>query len=313
MTWDDRVGRRVTLRDLRILLTAVEVGSVSKAATQLRVSQPAISKTITQIERTIGAPLVTRSSRGIAPTEQGRALLARSRAAFAELQAGIAAMKDLSQPELGELRIAGNQVALSGIIPTIIDRLYRRHPGIVFHVMQLQTFSDQIRVLEERQVDLVIGRVALPLAAENLLLVELFRDDFVVVAGPDHRWGRRKKIALAELVNEPWTFPPQETVTGQSMAQIFRASGLDMPQINVAASSLQLHQRLVLESGFLTFFPTSLARAIPGLCVLPVPLDLQPQSVAVMALKHRTLSPVAKLFIEEAKSAGVGLFGPVAL
>ncbi len=303
MDWEERIGRRLTLRDLRILLAAVDAGSVSKAAAAFRVSQPAISKTIAQIERAVDAQLVKRSSRGVEPTEQGRALLDRVRAAFRELQDGVNAMDVLSHPKSGELRIAANQVALSNIVPTIITRLYARHPGLVFNVLQAQTSADQIRMLEEERAELVIGRIAQPLAADNLRFVELFRDDFVVVAGPDNRWKRRKKIALSELVGELWTLPPPETVTGQSMANIFTRMGLDMPQVNVAASSLQLHQRLVLESNFLTFLPTSLARAIPGVYVLPTPLDLDPQTVGVLTLKYRTQSPLAKLFIDEAQAA----------
>jgi len=303
MDWEERVGRRLTLRDLRILLAAVELGSVSKAAAQLRVSQPAISKTITQIERAVAAQLVKRSSRGIEPTEQGRALLARSRAALGELQAGIEAMRDVAHPKSGELRIAGNQVALSGIVPSVINRLHARYPGVVYNIVPTQTHGDHIRVLEEEKAELVIGRIALPLKADHLRVAELFKEDFLVVAGPNHRWGRRKKISLAELMNEPWAFPSLETVTGQYMVQIFRENGLTLPQVNVAAASLQLHQWLVLESGFLAMFPGSLARSAHGMRVLPVPLKQEPRSIGIMTLKYRTLSPLAQLFYDEAQAA----------
>jgi DNA-binding transcriptional LysR family regulator len=284
-------------------LTAVEARSVSRAATQLLVSQPAISKTIKQIERAVGVQLVKRSSRGIEPTEQGLALLARSRAAFRELRAGIEAMGDVTHSQSGEVRIAGNQVALSGIIPTVINRLCGRHSGIEFNVIPSQTFEDQIRVLEKEKADLVVGRVALPRIADHLRVSELFRDDFLVVAGPDSRWRRRKKLTLAELVNEPWTFPSPDTVTGQYMIEIFRANGHEPPQINVIASSLQLHQRLVIESDFLTLFPSSLARSVPGMRVLPLTLKQDRRSIGILTLKYRTLSPLAKLFIDEAQAA----------
>lgn len=145
MDWEERIGRCLTLRDLRILVAAIDAGSVSRAATELRVSQPAISKTISQIERAVAAQLVKRSSRGIEPTEQGKALLERVRAAFRELQDGVEAMDFLSHPKSGELRVAGNQVALSNIVPAIITRLYSRHPGLVFNVLRAQTSTDQIR------------------------------------------------------------------------------------------------------------------------------------------------------------------------
>lgn len=300
MNWEERIGRRLTLRDVRILLTAVELGSVSKAAARLRVSQPAISKTITQMERAVEAPLVRRTTRGVEPTEQGQALVARCRAAMRELRAGVDAMDDLSRPKLGELFIAGNQVSLSGIIPIVISRLYDRHPGVVFHIVSAPTFADQVHALEDERAELVIGRLSLPRAVDRLNVVELFMDDFQVVAGQNHRLASRADVRLADLMDEPWTFPSPETITGQYMTQLFRANGFDTPRVNVIASSLQLHRRLVLESGFLALFPRSLTRSVPGMRVLPAPMKQEPRSIGVLTLRYRTLSPLAKLFIDEA-------------
>jgi DNA-binding transcriptional LysR family regulator len=303
MDWDDRIGRRLTLRDLSILLAAVEAGSVSKAATRLRVSQPAISKTIAQLERAVGARLLIRSSRGIEPTEHGHAMIARIRAAIRELHAGVDSMNDVPEALSGELRIAANQVALSGILPTIIDRLCNRHEGIVYHVVPSPTFADQARVLEDGSADLAIGRINPPDVADRLRVVELFPEKFVVVAGPRNRWTRRKKIGLAELVKEPWAFPALDTMTGQYMVEIFRANGLEIPKPNVAAYSLQLHQWLVVESNFLALFPDSLAKTAEGMRVLPVPLMQEPRSIGIMTLKYRTPGALAQLFIDEAQAA----------
>ena len=303
MEWDDRIGRRLTLRDLNILLAAVEAGSVSKAATKLRVSQPAISKTIAQLEQVVGARLLIRSSRGIEPTEHGHAMIARIRAAIRELHAGIDTMNDVAKTPSGELRIAANQVALSGVLPTIIDRLCNRHGGIVYHVVPSPTFADQVRVLEDGSADLAIGRVNLPDVADRLRVVELFQDKFVVVAGLRNRWTRRKKITLAELVKEPWAFPALDTMTRQYVVEVFRANGLEIPKPNVAAYSLQLHQWLVVESDFLALFPASLARAAEGMRVLPVPLTQEPRSIGIMTLKYRTPGALAQLFIDEAQAA----------
>jgi DNA-binding transcriptional LysR family regulator len=301
MNWEERVGRRLTLRDLRILLTTVEVGSMSKAAAILRVSQPAISKTIKQIERVVGVALVQRTSRGIEPTEHGRSLLTHSHAVFRELKAGIQAMDDLAHPKEGELRLAGNQVALAGIIATVIKRLHPRYPGVVFNVVPAYTYAEQIQLLEQERVELVLGRLALPLAADHLRVIELFQDSFVIVAGPNNPWKRRKEVELRELLNEPWAFPALDTVSGRYIEQIFRSFGLDLPRITVVGSSIQLHQRLVLENGFLTLFPHSLVASVPGMQILPVSLPAENRSIGILTLKHRTLSPLAKLFVEEAE------------
>jgi DNA-binding transcriptional LysR family regulator len=297
--WDDRIGRVLTLWDLNILLTAVEAGSMSKAAERLLVSQPAISKTISLLEREVGAQLITRSSRGIKPTEHGRALLARSRAALDELKAAVEEMDVLSDAKAGKLRIAANEVALSGVVGTVINRLHARYPGIVFEIVPAYTHVAQIHELEQGNVELVIGQVAPSDVDHHLEVSELFQEQLVVVAGSRNPWTRRSKIELAELIDEPWAFSPLNSVSGRSMEQAFRASGLGLPRIMVVSSSMQVLRRLVMNDEFLAIFPRSAAQ---GVRILPVTVKALWQPIGILTVNHRTLSPLAKLFIECAQS-----------
>ena len=299
--WDERIGRRLTLRDLSILLTAVEAGSMSKAADRLRVSQPAISKTISLLEREVGAQLVTRSSRGIEPTEHGRALLARSRAALNELRDAVEEMDILSDPKSGELRIAANEVALSGVVGTVINRLHARYPGIVFEIVPAHTRAAQIYELEQGNVDLVIGQVTPSAVDRHLEVSELFQEQLIVVAGARNPWARRGKIELAELMDEPWAFSPLNSISGRSMEQAFRASGLGLPRIMVVSSSMQMLRRLVVDNEFLALFPRSAVQSEQGVRVLPVNVKALWQPIGILTVRHRTLSPLARLFIESAR------------
>lgn len=298
MDWDKRIGRRLTLWDLSILLTAVEAGSMSRAAERLRVSQPAISKTISLLEREVGARLVMRNSRGIEVTEHGRALLARSRAALEELQQAVKEMEILSDLKAGELRIAANEVALSGVVGTVINKLYASHPGIVFEIVPAYTQAAQIHELEQGNVELVVGQMPQPDVYRHLEASKLFQEELVVVAGQRNPWAQRRKVELAELLNEPWAFSPLNSVSGQSMEQAFRSSGLELPKIMVVTSSMQLLRRLVMENEFLALFPRSAVQLSQGVRVLPVTVRALWQPIGIMTVKHRTLSPLAKLFIE---------------
>ena len=89
MKWDDRIGRRVKLHDLHILMTVAELGSMGKAAERLAVSQPSVSKSISDLEYVVGVRLLDRTSRGVETTAYGRALLRRGMGAFDELRQGI--------------------------------------------------------------------------------------------------------------------------------------------------------------------------------------------------------------------------------
>ena len=181
--WDERIGRRLTLWDLSILSMAADAGSMSKAAERLRVSQPAISKTISLLEREVGAELITRSPRGIKPTAHGRALLARSCAALDELKDAVAEMQVFSDAKAGKLRIAANEVALSGVVGTVINRLHARYPDIVFEIVPAYTHTAQIHELEQGNVELVISQIAPSDVERHLDVSELFQEPLAVVAG----------------------------------------------------------------------------------------------------------------------------------
>src|ERR1700738_5322482 len=102
--WTDRVGRRVTLRDLHIALAVAEAGSMTRAAEELAVSYPVVSKTISGLEHTLGVKLFDRSISGVEPTHYGRALLKSGVAVFDEMRKGLQQIEFIKQPAAGELR-----------------------------------------------------------------------------------------------------------------------------------------------------------------------------------------------------------------
>lgn len=300
MDWHERIGRRLQLWDLSILLTAIEAGSMSKAAQRLRVSQPAISKTIALLEREAGCKLVQRSSRGIEPTEDGRAMIARAQAALRELGDACDDVAGLADPKTGQLRLAANAVALSSLVGPVINRLHALYPAISFEIVPAYTQIAQLHELRQGRVDLVVGQAAHPTDARDIETTPLFQEQLVVGAGADNPWSRRAALSLADLMNEPWAFPPLDSVSGRTMEEAFRAEGLGLPRIAVIASSLQLIRRLVLENETLALFPGSVAQSTPGIRILPVTLKSPWQPIGVLTLRGRTASPLARLFIDAA-------------
>src|SRR5882672_3877889 len=117
MKWSDRVGRRVKLRDLHILLTVAEAGSMTKAAEELAVSYPVVSKTISELEHTLGVKLFDRSSSGVEPTHYGRALLKSGVAVFDEMRKGLQQIEFIKQPGAGDLRIGSSVMMDGGLLP----------------------------------------------------------------------------------------------------------------------------------------------------------------------------------------------------
>src|ERR1700736_3990987 len=105
MQLSDRIGRRMKLQDLHVLMTVVQAGSMGKAAERLNTAQPAISRAIAELEHTLGVRLLDRHRQGVEPTEYGRALLNCGAAVFDELRQGVKNIEFLTDPTAGQVRI----------------------------------------------------------------------------------------------------------------------------------------------------------------------------------------------------------------
>ena len=200
----------------------------------------------------IGVRLLDRNRQGVEPTEYGRALLDCGVAVFDDLRQGVKNIEFLADPTAGEVRIGSNPFLAASFVSAVVDRLSRRYPRIVFHLVtgHAETLH---RELSERNVDLLIARRFGPIADERLDFEFLFDDSYVVVAGAQNPWVRRRRIELAELVNESWVLPPPESVIGSVVMEAFRASGLDYPRATVVTDSSEVRISLLATGRFSRF------------------------------------------------------------
>jgi DNA-binding transcriptional LysR family regulator len=299
MPWDERTKRRLKLRNLDVLMTVAETGSMGKAASRLNASQPAISKAIAELESAVGVRLVERSRRGVEPTPFGRALLKRGVAVFDELRQGIEDIAYLSDPAAGEVRLAATDRVAAAIVAPAIGHLSAQHPRMRFHVIT----GDSAQLLTElnaRNVEFVIHRL-LTSASDDQNDEILFRDELIVVTGAKNPILSRRRIALADLMEEPWVLVPTNSYASSWHTDVFRADGLPPPRLTVEASSFTLRNELLTTQRFITIttrFSLLLPRPRQDLKQLPVRLNAAPQAVGIVTLKKRSLSTAAQLFIE---------------
>jgi DNA-binding transcriptional LysR family regulator len=310
--WTERIGRRLKLRDLHILIEVTQLGSMAKAAARLAISQPAVSKSIADIERTVGLRLLDRTPFGVEPTMYGVALVRRAAVIFDELKQGVDELGFLADPYSGELRIGTSESMAAGFLTTVIDRFSSQYPRIVVKAAQVVVAPLEFRELRERSVDLLLGRIPTPLCEEDLHAEVLFDDRIHIVVGLQSRWARRRKIALAELIGEPWALPAPDSLAGSMIAAAFSACDLNMPRATVVTSSIHLLGAGLPATGrFLTVLPASVLRFGAkqlALKILPIELPIAPRPVGIIWLKNRMLNPVAQLFIDCAR----GLAPPMA-
>jgi DNA-binding transcriptional LysR family regulator len=309
-SWVDRIGRRVKLRDLHILMAVVQWGSMVKAAKHLGISTPVVSKTITDIEHTLGVPLLDRHPHGIEPTPYGCALIRRSVAVFDELRQSICDIESLADPTTGEVRIGSTEPLAAGIVPAIIERLNRRYPRILFEVVQAD-FAASLGDLRARQIDLMVGRPAGAISENDLDCQVLFDDQrLFVVAGRQHRLARRGKVALSEVIDEPWCLPPVGSIPRLAIIAAFRAAGLAAPRGPVSTAALQLQSYLLASGRFLSSMPESMIRFAPKNLSIKVLVEIpavQFSPVLLITIKNRTPNPAARLVIDCAREVAKSL------
>jgi DNA-binding transcriptional LysR family regulator len=305
----DVIGHRLKLQHLHVALAVAQRGSMGKAAKQLAVSQPVVSKVIADLEHLLGVRLFDRSPQGVEPTLYCRALLKRSVAIFDDVRTSIEEIRFLADSTAGELRIGSTEPLLAGLVTATMERLWQRYPRIVLRALQADAATLLNRDLPERRIELaVIPVITLPLRAD-LDATLLYRDSWNVVVGTGSPWTRRKKIDLAELSDEFWCAPPLETSIGSLLIDAFRAKGLEPPRLTVSSvMSPPIVARLLENDRFIAVMTDSLLNFFYAnrLSIKRLPVELQSPSfsVAVVSLKGRTVSPVAQLFTEQAQRIG---------
>jgi DNA-binding transcriptional LysR family regulator len=299
MDRERRIGRRLKLRHMEILLAVVETGSMAKAGTKLAISQPAISRAVAEMEHALGVPILDRSPQGVEPTQYGRALLKRGIAALDELAQGVKDIDFLADPTVGELRIGTSPGLAEGIVLAVLDRLSRQYPRIVIHLVP-GGLHVQHEALRQRRIELGFGGSAEPVSEDDIDTETLYEEPLIVVGGLDNPWSRRRKLRLGELVNEPWTWPAAGTVIDSLVIEAFRADGADPPRATIYADAYSLRLRLAATGRFLAIVPASIMRSAgtpASIKVLPVSLPTTRRQIGIVTLKNRTLSPLAQLFI----------------
>jgi len=209
----------------------------------------------------------------------------------------------LADPTAGEVRIGCNPFLAAGFVSAVVDRLSRRYPRMVFHLVTGDT-QTLYRKLNERNVDLLIAILNDPIVDVRLEFEMLYDDPLVVASGAQSPWGRRRRIALSQLVNESWVLLPPESLITSVFNQAFRDNGLDCPRATVVAVPPEVRISLLTTGRFLSVFPASALTFFSRrseVRVLPVRLPVSGVPNGIVTLKNRTLSPASQLFIQAAR------------
>ena len=302
--------RRMKLRDLDVLSRVVLRGSMAKAASDLGISQPAVSEGIARLEAAAGVRLLDRTTRGVEPTVFGLALVKRAKVAFDELEQGLNEIESLADPTRGIVRVGCPESLAAGFVPEATAMLAQQFPNIRVDVSLAQPGEQHFQELRERSVDLLIGRLFKPVEADDLAVEQLCQDAFFVVASVDSRWARRRSVSLRDLADERWILFPAESLSSKFIEQGFRAAGFELPRNVLTSFSIQMRLHLLSTGNFLTVLHWSVLKFNArrwGLKVLPVRLACECVPITVFTMAGRTLSPAVGKLVSELRSVARNL------
>lgn len=298
----DRIGRRLKLRDLHVLMAVADAGSMAKAAANLGISHPAVSKTISDLEGALSVRLLDRGSQGTELTAYGQVLLRCGVNIFDEMQQGLRSLEHLSDPNSGEVRLGCTDIILHSLVPPIVRRFCSKYPGVQLDVTLANPGQHQVELLRGRKIDLLITRATGP---QDDFTSELLLDEpFVFVAAAQSELGRKRRPVLKDIIENKWVLPSYDSAPGALVAEVFRANDFLPPKPVVKTVSIQLTASLIASGEFVGILPMSVATLgahHATLRALPLKSSGPGISAEIVFLKNRTRSPAVELFISCAR------------
>jgi DNA-binding transcriptional LysR family regulator len=303
MDLHDPLLRRLRLNELRVLLEAVSAGSLAKAALSLSLSQPAVSKTIADLEVKLGVKLLDRTKSGVIPTLAGSKLICRAQNIFSEIHLGLHELADLEDPEGGHVRIGCGPIFAAGFVSAIVRRMLADRPRMKYTVFE----TGGTKLLQDRVIDLIISR---PPIHENLVNAEfepLIDERVHIVSGADHPLASRPEVHLDDLRDMKWILPlPQiESSVGNTIEPILKYLEIDTRNITFQSMSGLLIFSMLSTGNFLSVLPASVLREnlwSSLVRVLQIEIPFAGGPVGLITIPGLALSSSAQHFVRCARS-----------
>jgi DNA-binding transcriptional LysR family regulator len=293
----DLLNGRLKLRHLVLVVAIADQGSVLRAAEHLRLAQPAVTRSLREVENVLGVELFTRGPRGVTPTLFGEAFVEHARAVLAELRRAGERIAELADARTGTVTIGTLLAGSNVLLPRAIAALKRDRPGIMVTVREA-TFDAQTPRLLDGEIDLIVGRLNPIDDLRGLRQITLYSEPVRLVARRGHPARRRPRLTLRDLLDYPWVLPLEQTALRRELEQVFRGEGLALPADLVECTSILTVRTLVRDTDMIAALPELVARTDAEIAPLPVPLEPVRRHVGVTLADGRPLTPSAHLMLD---------------
>ena len=299
-------------RRLSHFIEIVDKGSISAAARSLRLSQPAVTRSLRTLEEEIGVKLVMRSSDGVTMTEFGRSLYAHARAVTAEIEHAYAEIRRLNGTGKVYVKIGVLPSVSSNLVARAIAALTRKEPDLCIHVTE-GVHYELMSAIRRREYDFVVA-MADRFEPESALRCRiLLRDQLRIVARVGHPLMGVEDVSCADLVHYSWVHPVVGAAHRPILSQLFKGAGIEPPQAQVECASVQFAKMMMIHSDALGLMPDHAIEPelrSRSLCCLPIISEHLQRTIGIYFGTHRPLTPSARTVMREIERVCSGLPQP---
>jgi len=300
---------RIRFRHLHCFLTIARHQNVGAAAKELAITQPALSKTLRELEDELEVPLFERGRRGMSLTHFGELFLQYAAASIASLRHGIDSIQ--------LARAASRNAVAVGALPNVAARLMPEavrifKEGAVGTTVRLVEGSNS-RLLDRLrlgELELVVGRLASSEHMSGLRFEHLYSESLAIVVQRNHPLAKAKRCPVAVLAQYPWLLPEDSTVIRQEVDRFLLAEGVSLPDNVVDSTSVPFGRAYVEVSDVIWFVPSGAVRsdlAAKNLIALPIASSTMEGSVGITTRVDIAPTSAGRLFIEAVRRAAIGL------
>lgn len=303
MSQIDRVLRsNLKLRHLQMLVALDQFRHLGRAAEFLSQTQPAVSKSLAEVERMFGLALFTRSTRGTEPTPFGEAVVRFARSVLSDYARARDEIAAVASGAAGRVSVGAMVVAMPGLVAGAVERL-KRHSSLTTVHLEEGDLTRLLPRLRVGELDVIVARLEPGYAAPDLATEPLMEEAMRIVVRPDHPLvgGRkRREPPWAELARMPWVMPPPWASSRIKLNQLFYAQRLDPPSDIIESASFLVTLTFLRQRGAAAFVADNVARylAREGLAkALPIDVPIELPPVGLLTLRNRRATPAAEQFM----------------
>lgn len=294
------------LGHLNAVVAVAKFGSLRAASRQLGMAQPAITRSIREIEKEVGVPLFERHSKGTRPTHMGEAMVRHGQAIQAQLRCAYEEIEQLKGLSIGQVTATFSSASIIAIVPKVLSSFRKRYPDGLLKISEglFQAAEGQI---QEGAVDFYVGPFDAAVSATRLMIERLFDNRRYVICRKGH--SLRKSKRLSDLSSAEWIRPTISAHTSEvDFEAWFVSRGLKRPKIVMHTQSALVTLAAVANSDLLTLLPRQWLEYVPmqgQIEAIPLSEDC-PQSMPICIARRRDLplTPMAEYFCDLVRRVG---------